>query len=360
MIYKDYGKTGKKISVIGYGGMRFHKENEKYDIEKCASLAIKANELGVNYFDTAPGYCDDMSETIMGEAFKHMPNEFYTSTKSSKRDGSELRSQLENSLKVLGLEKITFFHIWCIMTLEDYKSRMVKGGAYEAALKAKEEGLIEHIVFSTHCNGKEIEEIVKQGYFEGITLGYNIINSSYRNLGLKVAYEQGLGVATMNPLGGGIIPQKAEFFDFIREKDDKDVVSAALRFNASHKEITTVLAGMGTMEEVLQNISIGDNLHPYSEDKLKAIETRLTGSVNTLCTGCSYCKGCPQDIQIPKFMQAYNNKILTSKEDAISNLKYHWSVDKSEAGKCIKCGLCESECTQHISIMERLEEINNW
>ena len=66
MYYKEYGKTGKKISVIGFGGMRFEKDGDKHDFDKCAEVVVKANELGVNYFDTAPGYCNDQSELIMG------------------------------------------------------------------------------------------------------------------------------------------------------------------------------------------------------------------------------------------------------------------------------------------------------
>jgi aryl-alcohol dehydrogenase-like predicted oxidoreductase len=66
MLYKEYGKTGKKVSVIGFGGMRFNKSGDKYDFDKCAQVVWKANELGVNYFDTAPFYCDDTSEAIMG------------------------------------------------------------------------------------------------------------------------------------------------------------------------------------------------------------------------------------------------------------------------------------------------------
>lgn len=340
MYYKEYGKTRKKISVIGFGGMRFEKDGDKYDFDKCAEVVVKANELGVNYFDTAPGYCNDQSELIMGYAFKNMPNPFYVSTKSSKKDGGELRRQLETSLKRMGLEKINFFHIWCILTLEDYRSRMVKGGAYEAALKAKEEGLIEHIVFSTHCNGDEIETIVKEGCFEGMTVGYNILNFPFRQKGLKAAYEHGLGVATMNPLGGGLIPNRAEHFDFIRGKDDKTVVEAALRFNASHKEITTVLAGMKNINEVIENVKVADNLKEFDESKLNEIKSRLSSSMDTLCTGCRYCEGCPKGIQIPKYMLAYNDSILGKPKDTLGTLRGHWNIPAEKVNECIECGAC--------------------
>ncbi|MEI6845720.1 MAG: aldo/keto reductase, partial [Candidatus Firestonebacteria bacterium] len=220
MKYKEYGKTGKKISVIGFGGMRFVKSGETYDLDKCAAVVRKASELGVNYFDTAPYYNEDVSELILGRAFKAMPNPFYISTKSAATDGLELRKQLETSLKRFNVPKINFFHIWTIKSLAEYKERMKKGGAYEAALQAKKEGLIEHLVFSTHCSGEEIESIVKDGVFEGVTLGYNILNFPFRQKGIRAAYEHGMGVAVMNPLSGGIIPKKAEIFDYIRNPED--------------------------------------------------------------------------------------------------------------------------------------------
>jgi uncharacterized protein len=360
MLYKKYGKTGKQISAIGFGGMRFIKSENGYDLDQCAEVVKKANELGVNYFDTAPGYCDDYSELIMGHAFKNMPGQFYVSTKSSKKSGDELRKQLESSLKRLGLSKINFFHIWCILNLDDYKSRIVKGGAYEAALKAKNEGLIEHIVFSTHCNGEEIETIVNDGYFEGMTVGYNILNFPFRQKGIKAAYERGLGVATMNPLGGGIIPQKADYFNFIRSAEDRTVVEAALRFNGSHKEITTVLAGMGSVSEVLENVNIGDNMREFDEAKLGEIKGKLSSSMDKLCTGCRYCEHCPQNIPVSKYMLAYNDNILGKPQDTLNTLKWHWGIPQEGVKDCIQCGLCEEKCTQHLPIIERLKQIEQW
>lgn len=360
MIYKKYGNTGKDISVIGFGGMRFVKDGEKYDYDKCAEVIHKAKDLGINYFDTAPGYNEDESEKIFGYAFKNMPKDFYVSTKCSETSGSEVRSSIENSIKRLGVEKINFFHIWCILTLDDYKSRMVKGGAYEAALKAKEEGLIEHIVFSTHCNGDEIEQIINEDKFEGITLGYNILNFPFRQKGIQAAYKKGLGVATMNPLGGGLIPEKPDFFNFIRDENDPSVIAAALRFNASHKEITTVLAGMGTIKQVIENVKAGNEVNEFTESKLDEIKKQLSSKMDTLCTGCQYCTGCPQDIEVSKYMLAYNESILKSGEDCLNMLKWHWGISQENLANCVECGICEGKCTQHLPIIQRIKDIQQF
>jgi predicted aldo/keto reductase-like oxidoreductase len=359
MIYKEYGKTGKKVSAIGFGGMRFRKEDYEKSLEEAAKVAIKANELGINYFDTAPFYCDDKSEDIMGVAFKHMPNPFYVSTKSnisSEKTADEVRRRIDKSLKRLGVEKINFFHMWCILNMEQYRNIMAPGGPYEGALKAKEEGLIEHITFSTHCSGEEIETIVNEGYFEGVTLGYNATNFAFRQKGIKAAYEKGLGVVTMNPLGGGIIPQNPDFYSFLKENEGDSLVQAALKFNASHKEITVTLAGMGSIGEVEENVKAGEGFGEMTEAKLENLSKRLNSSLDKLCTGCQYCVGCPKDIDIPKFMDAYNMYILKKESKEIgSRLRNHWSLNAEDAAKCIACGKCERKCTQHLPIIERLK-----
>ncbi|MCG8500226.1 MAG: aldo/keto reductase [Firmicutes bacterium] len=361
MQYKEYGKTGKKVSVIGFGGMRFRKEDYEKSFEASAMAVRRASQLGINYFDTAPFYCDDKSEEIMGEAFKDMPNAFYVSTKSMlnhEKTADDVRGRVEKSLKRLGIEKIHFFHMWCILNLEQYRKVMAPGGPYEGALKLKEEGLVDHIVFSTHCNGEEIETMVNEGGFEGVTLGYNATNFAFRQKGIKAAYEKGLGIVTMNPLGGGVIPQNPEFYSFIKENEQDTLAQAALKFNVSHKEITVALAGMGTVEEVEENVKAGENVGEMTEEKINRMAKMLNDSLDSLCTGCQYCNVCPEGIEIPKYMDAYNMYILSKESNRIKNrLKWHWGLKAKKAAECIACGKCEKLCTQHLPIVERLQYI---
>ena len=361
MQYKEYGKTGKKVSVIGFGGMRFRKEDYEKSFEASAMAVRRASQLGINYFDTAPFYCEDKSEEIMGEAFKDMPNAFYVSTKSMlnhEKTADDVRGRAEKSLKRLGIEKIHFFHMWCILNLEQYRKVMAPGGPYEGALKLKEEGLVDHIVFSTHCNGEEIETMVNEGGFEGVTLGYNATNFAFRQKGIRAAYEKGLGIVTMNPLGGGVIPQNPEFYSFIKENEQDTLAQAALKFNVSHKEITVALAGMGTVEEVEENVKAGENVSEMTEEKINRMAKMLNDSLDSLCTGCQYCNVCPKGIEIPKYMDAYNRYILSKESNKINNrLKWHWGLKAKKAAECIACGKCEKLCTQHLPIVERLQYI---
>lgn len=362
MIYKPYGKTGKKVSAIGFGGMRFP---DNCSIEEGAEVVRYANQLGINYFDTAPNYCLDRSEDIFGEAFKNMPNDFYVSTKSSLSadpTADDVRRRLERSLKRMGLEKINFYNMWCILTYDQYKKVIAKDGPYWGALKAKEEGLIDHLVFSTHASGEEIRMMVEDGLFEGVTLGYNAVNFPYRAEGIEAAYKQGLGVVTMNPLGGGLIPQHQDYFSFLRQNEEESTIQAALRFNASHESISVVLSGMGSKEEVKHNVEAVKNIEVFGKEKIDSIKGHLREEMNGFCTTCQYCKHCPKGIDIPLYMEMYNSYILTGLDGVKEKYKENknWGLikeGKPGAADCIKCGKCEKLCTQKLDIVKRLEWI---
>ncbi len=351
---KPYGSTGKDVSVVSFGGMRFA---EPQKIDEMAEIVKHGYDLGINYFDTAPGYSEDKSEDIMGAAFKQMDREkFYVSTKCSEPDGDKLRATLEKSLTRLGVEKIDFFHIWWVCTMEAWKGR-IDGGAVAAVIKAKQEGLIEHMVISSHLHGDELAQVLDEAPFEGVTLGYNAINFPYRQAAIEASAAKNIGVVTMNPLSGGVIPQNAKRLDFLRGPQDKSVVEAAIRFNVSNPAITSALVGFANKDEVSQAAAAVDNFTPFDAERTEQIKTQVAESFDGLCTTCGYCLPCPVDIPIPQLMEAYNLKILDSDQDIPDRLKWHWVVDPAVAKTCTECGVCEDRCTQHISIRERLKEV---
>ena len=363
MLYKEYGKTGKKVSAIGFGGMRFLPEEYEKDVSIAAELVKYAYSTGINYFDTAPGYCHDKSEHIFGEAFKQMKGEFYVSTKTMQKvdpTADDVRRRLEESLKRLGREKIDFYHMWCFLDMQQYRDVMKKGGPYEGALKAKEEGLVDHIVFSTHQKGEDIKTVVNEGNFDGVLLGYNAANFKFRQEGIKAAYKNNMGVVTMNPLGGGLIPQNPDKFKFLIRKDE-NVAQAALAFNISHDEITLALNGFSNTVEIDDSIQSLKYLYNVNDEIKNNYSKNLGDYMNNLCTGCGYCKGCPIDIDIPKFMDSYNLYLLTGREiETVNRLKWHWAQNKDKAAECIECGACEEKCTQHLNIIERLNKISSF
>ncbi len=355
MWHKTYGKTGKKISVVSFGGMRFDKPE---NIDANAEVVLYAHGKGINYFDTAPGYDAGKSEQIFGAAFRRMPREsFYCSTKCSASDGGEVRASLEKSLRRMNVEKIDFFHIWCITSADQWPGRK-SGGAVAAAMKAKEEGLVGHVAASLHLSGQEICEIVREGLLEGITLGYNMLNFPFRGSALECAAEMNIGVVTMNPLGGGLIPNNAERLDFLRGQGDRSVVEAAVRFNVSHPAITSALVGFTTKRHIDEAVAAVEDFRPYDAEHVENIKSRIGEGFDDLCTQCGYCLPCPEGVEIPKLMEAYNHKILgRGDQDIVNRLKWHWGLSPEEAGACVECGQCEDKCTQHLPIIERLKHI---
>lgn len=352
---RAYGRTGKQISILGFGGMRFRQPD---DLDDSAALVHYAHSKGINYFDTAPFYCDNHSEDIFGLALKTLPRDsYFVSTKCSEAGGAALRSSLERSLKRLGLDCIDFFHIWCLLTPQDLPERLA-GGAIAAAQQAKSEGLIRHLVVSTHLNGDDIAKVLESDLFEGITLGYCALNFPFRERGLEAARERRVGVVTMNPLGGGAIPKNAERLAFLKGPHDEDVVQAALRFNVSHAAVTCALVGFSCPSEVDQAVAAVTNFVPHAPDHIERVKAHLTESFDGICTGCGYCLPCPVDLEIPKWMDVYNQKIFENTDDAMLNrLKWHWSLPASGAAACTACRQCETACTQHLPISERMADI---
>lgn len=360
MLYKKHGKTGIKLSCLGFGGMRFADPN---DLDQSAELVCAAYEQGINYFDTAPGY--PRSEEIFGLALKEMlktrdKQPFYIATKSGYEDVETVRKDLETSLKRMGLDSIDFFHAWCVITYDSYERRK-QNGVLKALEQLKDEGVIRHICVSTHMSGEDTAKMLKDYPFEAVLLGYSAMNFRYREKALIEAEKQGVGVVVMNPLGGGIIPRHADRFQFMKTRDNESVSEAALRFLFNDNRITTALVGFSNLEQLDQAIKAVDGFASIPEKEIARIRDGLVNTFDSMCTGCGYCDFCPQGIPIPRFLESYNHYMLSGKtENIINRLKWHWGIPETTdlLDQCTKCGLCEDACTQSLPIRERLQTIS--
>jgi hypothetical protein len=359
MRYREYGKTGEKISIISFGGMRFP---NVADEDGMAQLALHAFQRGVNYFDTAPGYCKDKSEIIVGKAVMEMKKrgeKFFVSTKSGEDDGDKLREQLERSLKRLHVDAVDFFHCWCVVSLADWEERK-SGGAVAAIRKACDEGLIRHPCISTHLAGEDIAKVLAEGFFDGILLGYSAVNFPYRVTGIEAAKNLGLGVMIMNPLGGGLIPKHPEQFAFIQRPGDPSLVASALRFVLSTPGVTSALIGCDSLQHIDEAVALADSFQPLNASAMEEIKAGVKKEFDNLCTLCRYCDVCGEKIPVYKYMSAYNYLAIENSPKAMSSqLKWHWGLDNplAELANCTQCGRCAEECTQHLPILERFREM---
>ena len=363
MKYSEYGNTGKLVSAVGFGGMRFDMEKS---MEENAELVRYAFDKGINYFDTAPGYFDGKSEKIFGMTFKNMPRDkFFVSDKLMPvmvNEAQEAYDTVRSFLDLMNIEYIDFFHVWCLRKMEHFEMAMRPGCLYDGLLRCKEEGLIKHIVFSSHQQGNDVEKIIKSGKFEGVLMGVNILNFPYRWPGVLAARKHKMGVVAMNPLSGGLIPQNEDRLQFLASEGETPT-EAALRFLITNENITIALNGFTTRKHIDTACRIADESKPMTDVELEKIKTNISTNSLEVCTSCGYCDVCPKSIPIAKYMQVYNDKALfnVSEKDFKEKLEFHygWGLlveDLPEAKECTACGKCEKACTQHLPIIKRLKE----
>ncbi len=374
MEYREYGITGKKLSAISFGANRFDSKDLKDSegIKKCVGLVLKAAKLGINYFDVAHYYSEGKCEEIFKIAYKEMREtgiDYYSCAKSGSntdKNADAVLKRVELSLKNLGVDKIDFFYMWGILDENHYKDIMKKNGAYQGAVKAKNLGLIDHIVFSNHTNPDTAVKIINDGGFEGITLSYSVINHKAMEKVLAAAKNHNMGIAVMNPLLGGLIPQNAEYFAKLMGIPKIEVVNEVHKFIYSHKEITTIISGIENETQLKSGIlGISSNYHTkfYNDDDLSKIDSLK------LCTGCNYCKDCPKSIPISVLLQSYNRMLLKENnhigyKDTQAHFAftkqltaYYNYLPKEDKNPCTECKKCEKACTQHIPIIKRLKEV---
>ncbi|MBP7460365.1 MAG: aldo/keto reductase [Candidatus Delongbacteria bacterium] len=373
MLYREYGQTGKRVSILGFGGMRFDSESvRKGNLEDSARVMVEAYDLGVNYFDTAPTYVGGKSEEIFGLAFKEIdrkmkdqksPLPYYYTSKSGDLKGAEMRRRLETTLTRLGKSKLHFYHMWCIMDYNHFQEVMKPGGSYEAAVAAKKEGLIEHIVFSSHAGSQDTIKMLNEKVFDGMLIGYNILNFPKQEKAIQAAIDHKMGVVIMNPLAGGLIPQHQDYFNKLVSPDQKgiSVVQTALNFIMGQQGITVALAGITNQKQLHENVKALNYLEIFSDQKLASLKKQYLKKIEDICTTCQYCNVCPVDIPVWTVMEFFNEYILKGKDHAIRSLdsyKRYEKVDiKAEIKKCIRCRACEKACTQHLPILERFDII---
>lgn len=367
MIYKPFGNTGIQISQLGFGCMRFPGErvDGKFqpDQEKVTAMLRRAYDLGVNYFDTAPGYCDGNSEIAVGKALKDIRDKVYISTKCSiNESGEDLRRNLEQSLRKLDTDYVDFYHFWGIGRNQYENLFPLKDGPVPAALKAKEEGLIRHLSFSFHDSPDIMMKIIDTGLFESVLCQFNLLDRANEEA-IAYAREKGLGVVIMGPVAGGRIGAPSDTIASMLPGKVESSAEIALRFVMATKGVCCALSGMSTMEMVEENAKVASIETPLTEEEWRRIDKALDENkklAELYCTGCKYCMPCPKGVNIPLNFEAMNYHKVYGLTQHAKNVYRDIKPehDRGEkADKCVECGLCETKCPQKIQIRKQLKEV---
>lgn len=368
MKYRNFGKTGCSVSTLGFGAMRmptFEIDEKKYiDEEKAIALIRAAIDMGVNYVDTAFFYHEGNSEGLVGKALKDGYREkTYVATKLPMWDvkcPDDFDRLLATQLERLDTDHIDFYLFHALN--RDHWKKVKEFGLIEKMKKAKAEGKVRHIGFSFHDDLEVFKTIVEE--YDGCEfcqIQFNYLDTDYQAgiEGLKLAAEKGLGLVIMEPLrGGGLVSPD----ESIKAKlpEGKSPVEAALSYVWNFSQVSLLLSGMGTMEQLRENVALADK---YTENSLSQeelsnfVEAKKAFDQLELipCTKCLYCKDCPKEIDIPGIFAAFN---LIATEGR-RKVKEVMPDIEDRVRECIDCGACEKKCPQNIEIRKMFKRIRD-
>lgn len=326
MEYTTLGKTGLKISRMGFGGIPI----QKVDVAAVRTLMQAMKEKGVNYIDTARGYT--VSEAYIGEALEGMRDHFVLATKSMARTKEAMEKDIETSLANLRTDYIELYQVHN-PSLADLEKVTAPGGALEALLQAKAAGKIGHIGVTAHM-ASVFEAALDMDWVETVMFPYNIVETQGEEL-MRRAAEQNVGFIAMKPLAGGALED----------------ASLAMRFIARNDDVSVVIPGMYCEKELEQNLNAMSNPAPLSEEELAGIDAVRRELGTQFCRRCNYCQPCAAGIGISGIfvLEGYLKRYGLG-----DWAKARYAAMGKKAGDCIGCGACEARCPYQLPIREML------
>ena len=376
MQYRSFGKLGIMVSALGFGCMRLptvdpNKAGGRIDEVKAIQMIRHAIDHGVNYIDTAYPYHAKMSEPLVGKALLDgYRDRVYLATKSPvwliKGEG-DFDRYLDEQLQKLQTDHIDFYLLHSL-DLPSWEGTILKHHVLASAEKAKQDGRIRHIGFSFHDDYPAFEKIV-DGYdrWDFCQIQYNYMDTENQSgtKGLQYAAQKGLAVVVMEPLLGGklaVAPQPV--LDIMNQSSSKrSPADWALQWLWNLPEVSLLLSGMSTMQQVEENLVSADRsgVGTLNPEDLAIIE-EVTGVYRSRtvipCTACQYCMPCPHGVDIPHNFKVYNDGFMFNDEPGAKIAYTRFTAEGERAARCIQCRECEEKCPQRIVISEWMPQID--
>lgn len=327
------GRTGYNVSVIGLGGIPIQNSDTKTAIE----ILKEAYKQGINFIDTARGYND--SEKRIGEALEVVGRDkFYIATKSMSRTYDAVLEDLKTSIENLKVDYLDLFQFHNISKESDFETVFSENGALKAIKEMKAKGIIKEIGVSSH-NVNILDKLIDTDEFATIQFPYNIVEDQAEEV-FKKAKKKNIGILIMKPLAGGAIPNG----------------ELCLRYVLENENITLAIPGMDTIEQVIENTSVGKNPRPLTDKERNELQELVKGLGTNFCRRCGYCAPCSVGIDIPTnfLMEGYYTR-YDLKDWALTR----YNSMEVNAKDCIKCGDCEPRCPYDLPIIEMLENVSN-
>ncbi len=370
MQYRE-DRYGNKLSVLGYGCMRFTTKAGVIDYKKAESEILTAYKNGVNYFDTA--YIYPGSETLLGKVLKenNLREKVNIATKLPHylvKKPEDLDKIFLEELKRLQTNYIDYYFMHMLSGVDAW-NRMIELGILDWIDQKKKSGQIRQLGFSYHGNTDNFTKLVDAYDWDFCMIQYNYLdeNSQAGKRGLQYAHQKGLPVMIMEPLRGGRLvnrlPERAK--QLIKENPKKYTPAEwSFRWLWNQPEVTVVLSGMNSKEMILENVKTASETKigefgAEDYEMLSQVVTEINQKMKIGCTGCGYCIPCPKGVDIPGCFSAYNRRYVDGK---FQGLREHFMgtalrKNSTAASNCIGCGKCEQHCPQGIPIRQELKKV---
>jgi predicted aldo/keto reductase-like oxidoreductase len=331
MEYRVLGKTGLRVSSIGMGGIPLQRVSEE-EAERIVNVAL---DQGINFFDSARGYTD--SEAKFGLVFRHRRQEAIIATKSMERTREGILQEVKDSLKALQVDYIDLYQLHNVKSLAILEQVLGPEGALRGLQEAKAQGKIRHIGITGHV-AEVLEKAITLGEFETVQFPFNAVELGPTEKIIPLAQAHDVGMIVMKPVAGGAIPDK----------------NLALRFLMDYP-VASIIPGMDSEEQVLENAAIGRHFVPLNEEESKRLQESIVDLGTTFCRRCEYCMPCPQGINIPVvflldgYWQRYGLQDWAQER---------YLAMEVQADECIECGTCTSRCPYGLEIPRLIAQVH--
>jgi len=347
------------------------------DREKAFEMIRYAVEQGVNYFDTAYGYHNQTSESVLGEALDGgLREKVHLVTKQPyavMKTQADIRRNLENTLTKLRTDYLDVYlmHNINASCWEQIKEREI----YKEYEKFRDEGLIRAIGFSFHGDYKLFCEVLGAYPWDMCQIQQNLLDTDQQatERGIEAAGQKGCALVIMEPLRGGALANtpasvQALYDDYPVKRSP---IEWAFRHLLNYPQVSTILSGMSTLEQLKENSAIFSQPEAVAgcmseEDHalLRQVKAAYESVTTIPCTGCEYCQPCPHGVAIPQVFELYNNAMRFENFEPFKRGYWFLSSRGADASSCAECGECEQKCPQHIDIINQLkvahEALKGW
>jgi len=332
MRYTLFGNTGYRVSSLGFGAMNL----PSVPFEQARAALNYALDNGINYIDTAPAYRN--SEEIIGESISHRRSEYFLATKTKNRDYQTAKEEIERSLERLKTDYIDLLQLHYVNYVHEFKQIMDEGGAYQAALEAKQAGKVRFIGITGH-RPELLAKWISKGQFDQVLFHLNLAQPFALDELIPEATRLNMAKVAMKPLSGGFIQP----------------VEKAIRFPYS-QDVHVTISGMVSVDEVKQNIAAMEREVSDAERQELEQLSRQLGEHN--CRRCNYCS-CPIGIKIPDIM--ISSKIrerfgLLPKGNGFYEKYKDNILSCADHEPCKEKPLCEQQCPYHLPMATVIRE----